>query len=140
LVTPTLGAATATTINGVTIPSATDTTMLLAKTSQAFAGGVNLTSGAIATGSVTVACGLGPSQYIINGGAFTITAPANDGECRVFMRNNGSAGAVTFSGFTVGSNTGAALDTTSGHLFTIFIWRVTDGTGSTAGYSIYAHQ
>jgi len=101
---------------------------------------VNETSFGNTTGSVTVDCGKNPQQYIVNGGAFTITAPASDGNCILLVRNNGSAGTITFSGFTVGANTGASLDTTSGHVFTIMIWRVTDATGSVAGYNVFAHQ
>ena len=57
------------------------------------------------------------------------------------LYNGASAGAVTFSGFTVGSNTGGSLTTTSTNLFTVSIWRITiPGVGSTAGYTIFAHQ
>ena len=132
--------ASATASGTLTLPAVTDTVAVLGTADQTLSGGANFTSYSNSTGSVTVDCGKNPSQYIINGGAYTITAPANDGQCILFVRNNGSAGTTTFSGFTVGSNTGASLTTTSGNLFTIFIWRVTDGTGSTAGYNIFAHQ
>ena len=52
------------------------------------------------------------------------------------MTNNGSAGAITFSGFTVGSNTGATLTTTNTNKFTVSIWRI----NGTSGYNIFAHQ
>lgn len=92
-------------------------------------------------GSVTVDCGLGPLQFLENNGALTLTAPAIDSSCFVMLYNGASAGAVTFSGFTVGSSTGAALTTTNTNLFTVSIWRVTiPGVGSTSGYTIYAHQ
>ena len=128
----------------MTVPAATDTLALLGTASQALTGGVHLTGhsyGTVTTGTVTVDCGYNPEQYLINGGSFTLAAPsAGDGQCLLFVRNNSSAGTITFSGFTVGSNTGASLTTTNGNLFSIFIWRITDGTGSTAGYSVYAHQ
>ena len=173
MTTPTLGAATATTVNGntlttgtwtatgaagktltwnntltlagtdgttMTFPSTNANVAALNLTDQTLSGGANLTSASNATGNVTVDCGKNPSQYIVNGGSYTITAPSNDGQCVVFVRNNASAGATSFSGFTVGTNTGASLTTTSGNRFSLFIWRVTDLTGSTAGYNIFAHQ
>ena len=132
--------ASATASGTLTLPAVTDTVATLNTPDQVQAGGVHLTSYGNSTGSVTVDCGKNPQQYIVNGGAFTITAPTADGNCILLMRNNASAGAVTFSGFTVGSNTGASLTTTSGNIFSIFIWRITDGTGPVAGYNITAHQ
>ncbi len=123
-----------------TLPANTGTIGELNLADQTLSGGVNETSYANTTGNVTVDCGKNPQQYIVNGGAFTITAPANDGNCILLVRNNASAGAIAFSGFTVGANTGAALTTTNGNLFTIMVWRVTDATGSVAGYNIFAHQ
>jgi len=123
-----------------TFPANSGTVPELNLADQTLSGGVNETSFGNTTGSVTVDCGKNPQQYIVNGGAFTITAPASDGNCILLVRNNGSAGTITFSGFTVGANTGASLDTTSGHVFTIMIWRVTDATGSVAGYNVFAHQ
>ena len=137
--TPSLGVATATTINGVTVPSATDTTALLGKASQALSGGFLITDGNDGTkssGTYTPVCGAGQQRYITNGGAFTLAAPAASSNCYVQITNNGSAGAVTFSGFTVGTNTGAALDTTNGHLFLVSIVRL----NGTSMYSIFAYQ
>ena len=94
---------------------------------QAMTGGVHITPTAIGTvssGTTTIDCGTSPLQWFTNGGASTIAAPANDSSCLVYSVNNGSAGALSFSGFTVGASTGDALDTTSGHKFTISIWRI----------------
>lgn len=120
----------------MTFPSVSATVAALNIEDQTLSGGANYTSKSLSTGNITVDCGARPAQYITNGGAFTITAPASDGSCFVFVANNGSAGAITFSGFTVGSNTGSALTTTNNNKFTVQVWRI----NGTAGYSIFAHQ
>jgi hypothetical protein len=103
---------------------------------QVLTGGARVTSKSLSTGNITIDPGDRPIQHITNGGAFTITAPANDGSCMLLVTNNSSAGAITFSGFSVGSSTGDALTTTDTHKFTISIWRI----NSVAGYRIAAHQ
>ena len=70
---------------------------------QVQSGGVTLTPYSIGTessGTYTVDCGKNPVQYLLNGGAFTIAAPANDGNCLVQVQNGASAGAITLSGFS----------------------------------------
>jgi hypothetical protein len=111
----------------------------LATTDMTLSGGANVTSnnlGTISSGTTTVDCGLGPLQYFTDNGAFTLAAPSNDGSCIVLDTNGASAGTITFSGFSVGANTGDAIDTTNGHKFSISIWRI----NGTSGYSISAHQ
>ncbi len=106
---------------------------------QTLSGGANVTSGNLGTvtsGTTTIDCGTVPLQFFTNGGASTLAAPANDGSCMVLMTNNGSAGTITPSGFTVGSNVGATLDTTNAHKFTFSIWRI----NGTSGYTVFAHQ
>lgn len=103
---------------------------------QTVSGGANVTSGSLTTGNITIDCGKVQDQFITNGGAFTITAPANDGQCILLVTNNASASTITFSGFSVGSNTGDALTTTNTNKFSIFIWRI----NGTSGYRIAAHQ
>jgi hypothetical protein len=120
----------------MTFPSTNGTISTLNIASQTITGGVIVTSLSQSTGSITVDCGARPLQYITNGGAFTITAPANDGSCILLTTNNGSAGAITFSGFSVGSSTGDSLTTTNTNKFSIHIWRV----NGTSGYRIAAHQ
>lgn len=67
----------------------------------------------------------GNYQYGTNHGAATWTAPANDCAVDILVTNDASAGAITFSGFTVASgNTGDALTTTNGHKFIISIRRI----------------
>ena len=111
----------------------------LTKTDQLVSGGATVTSNSIGTkssGTYQVDCGLAPLQYLTDGGAFTLSAPANDGQCTVLSTNNGSAGTITFSGFSVGTNTGDAIDTTNGHKFSLSIWCV----NAVCGYRIAAHQ
>lgn len=92
-----------------------------------FSGGIYIQSfpiGTISSGTYTVDCGNGPQQFMTNNGAFTLAAPTMDGNCFLNVVNGASAGAITFSGMTVGANTGDALDTTSTHKFTLSIWRI----------------
>jgi hypothetical protein len=103
---------------------------------QTISGGANVTSKSLTAGNITIDCGACPLQYISNTGAFTITAPANDGSCVLLVTNGSSAGAVTFTGFSVGSNTGDSLDTTNGHKFMVYIIRI----NGVATYSIKALQ
>jgi hypothetical protein len=110
--------------------------VLLNVEDQVLAGGATVTSKSLSTGHITIDCGDRPLQYITNGGAFTITAPASDGSMMLLVTNNGSAGTITFSGFTVGSSTGDALTTTNTNKFTIAIWRI----NGVSGYRIAAHQ
>ncbi len=123
----------------VTVPGNSLTIAALDVADQTVSGGANVTSdnlGTITMGTTTIDCGVRPLQYFTNGGASTLAAPAADGSCIVLMTNNGSAGAITFSGFSVGSNTGDAVTTTNTQKFSIFIWRI----NSTSGYRIAAHQ
>lgn len=91
---------------------------LTAKT-QSFSGGVRTPSAGLPTGNVTLDSGNGPLQSITNGGAFTITAPANDGTIILLITNNATAGAITFTGFTSEANHGDTIDTTNGHKFLV---------------------
>lgn len=119
-----------------TFPSTSATISALNIADQTLTGGANVTPNAQATGSFTIDCGKVPLQWIANTGAWTLTAPSNDGSCILQEEVGASAGAVTFTGFTVGSNTGDALDTTSGHKFKIYISRI----HSISSYTIQALQ
>lgn len=113
--------------------------MSLTATDQDLSGGVNLTPysiGTVSSGTTTIDCGKNPGQYLTNNGAFTLAAPSNDGECTVQVINGASAGAITFSGFSEGSNTGDPLNTTSGDKFDIVISRI----NSNSHYLITALQ
>ncbi len=131
-------------IFGCTQPASTDlsdssSVARLATADQTLSGGANVTAtnlGTKSSGTTTIDCGTVPLQYLTDGGAFTLAAPSNDGSCDVLVINNASAGAITFSGFSVGSNTGDTLDTTNAHKFTLSIWRI----NGTSGYRVAAHQ
>jgi hypothetical protein len=127
---------TLTNATGLPATGVTGTAATLTVEDQALSGGARVTSKSLSTGSVTIDPGDRPLQYITNGGAFTLTAPANDGSMILLVTNNGSAGAITFSGFTVGSNVGDSLTTTNTEKFSIHIWRI----NGVSGYRIAAHQ
>ena len=170
LVTPTLGVATATSINGVTITTVAASTLSIANgktltvnnslsllgtdgttmtfpatngtvaalniADQTVTGGANVNALSLTAGSFTVDCGLRPLQFITNNGAFSITAPGNDGSTIILVTNGAAAGAISFPGFSFGANTGDPLTTTSGSHFSIFIWRI----NGISGYRVAAHQ
>lgn len=85
---------------------------------QTVTGGANITSkdlGTISSGTVTPDPGNRALQHYTNGGAHTLAPSANAGACFVDITNNGSAGAITTSGFT--KVTGDAFTTTNGNKF-----------------------
>lgn len=107
----------------------------LTPTQCAMGRGIALAACIPASGStVTVDCGLGPLQTLENNAAFTLAAPVNDGSCDIQVYNGASAGAITFSGWNVGTNTGDTYATTSGNHTTLFVRRLTDTTASRASY------
>lgn len=109
-----------------------DTTSTISKgfTVTAYSGGT------VSSGTFTVDASNNNVQYYTNGGAHTLAAPSSDCEVDVLVTNNGSAGAITFSGFTVGSSTGSALTTTNTNKFIISVKRI----NGTSTYSVYALQ
>jgi hypothetical protein len=110
--------------NIITFPGVAATLASLNIADQTLTGGANVTSQSQSTGNITVDCGSRPLQYITNNGAWTITAPSNDGSCMLLVTNGASAATPTITGFTVGSSTGDALDNVSTHKFTITVWRI----------------
>jgi len=119
-----------------TFPSVNSTVAALNINSQTLSGGANVTSLSQTAGNITIDCGARPLQYQTNNGAFTITAPSNDGSCILLTTNGATAGAITFSGFSQGANSGDALTTTNTSKFSIHIWRI----NGTSGYRVAAHQ
>ncbi len=103
----------------ITFPGVTDTVAVLGTASQVMAGGAVVTPLSQSAGNITINHGARPLQYQVNTGAFTITAPAAttaaDGSSVLFVQNGPSAGAITFSGWSVGSNTGDTFATTLKH-------------------------
>jgi hypothetical protein len=78
----------------------------------------------------------GNYQYYTNSGAHTFAGVSNECAIDILVTNSGTAGVITFSGYTVGANTGDALTTTSGHKFIISIRRMS----SVSTYTIKALQ
>lgn len=92
--------------------------------------------GTVSSGTTTPDPASGNYQYYTNNGAHTLAAPSSDCAIDVLVTNGASAGAITFSGFTVGASTGSALTTTNGDKFLVSIRRV----NGVSTYSIYALQ
>lgn len=80
--------------------------------------------GAIVSGTFTPDAYNGNYQYYTNNGAHSLAAPANDCAIDILVTNGASAGAITFTGFTVGSSTGDALTTANTNKFIISIRRI----------------
>jgi hypothetical protein len=126
----TLSATGAVTFNSAvqTFPNTAATLAALNIVDQTLSGGANVTSfsiGTVSSGTTTIDCGKAPLQFLTNGGAFTLAAPASDGSCTVQIINSGTAGAVTFSGFTVNASfTGGALTTVNASKFMVSITRI----------------
>lgn len=118
-----------------TLPAGTHTLAALDLASQTISGGANVTTLALSTGNITVDCGARPLQSITNNGAYTITAPAADGSCQILVTNGASAGATTFTGFTIGASP-VVPGTVNGNKFLIMIARV----GGTSTYLVDALQ
>lgn len=64
----------------------------------------------------------GNFQYAVNGGAHTLAPPTNNCNLVIQYTNDGSAGAITTSGFTKVS--GDSLTTTDGHDFLMYITKI----------------
>ena len=80
-------------------------------TDQVISGGAIVTSYNLgvtnsSVNSITIDSGKCPLQYITNNGAFTCTAPANDGSCIIQILNGSAANTITFSGWQVSNATG----------------------------------
>jgi hypothetical protein len=120
----------------MTFPSSSAAIAALNLASQTLAGGANVTALTQSAGNLTFNPGLRPLQFQTNSGAFTLTAPAADGSGILLSTNDGTAGTITFSGFSSGSSNGDALTTTNTHKFSIHIWRV----NGVSGYRVAAHQ
>ena len=91
---------------------------------QTTTGGFRFTSYLLTlTGTVTPNAYNGNYQVGNNVGAFTLAVPANECAIDLFVYNTATAGAITFSGYLVGSNTGDLLTTGNGQSFIISIRR-----------------
>jgi hypothetical protein len=93
---------------------------------QTISGGFNLAPNSIGTFASTFTPNplLGNYQYGTNNNASTWSAPGTDCAVEILVTNGASAGAITFSGFTVGANVGDSLTTTNTSKFIISIRRI----------------
>ena len=91
---------------------------------QTISGGFNFNVFVPPAGNITINPFNGNYQSISNVGAFTVNAPATDCAVDLMVVNGVGAGAIAFSGFTVGTNTGDLLTTVNGHTFIISIRRM----------------
>lgn len=78
-------------------------------------------AGTKSTGTFTPDPADGNFQKAVNGGAHTLAPPASTCSIVIQYTNNGSAGAITTSGFTI--VTGDAITTTDGHDFLFYVVR-----------------
>lgn len=86
-----------------TLPAFTGTPALIDAADQTITGGARVTVndlGTISSGTVTPDPGDRPHQKYVNGGAHTLAPGTNQGSYWLDITNNGSAGAVTTSGWT----------------------------------------
>lgn len=102
-------------------------TALLSDVSATLTAGFVATSydaGTKSTGTLTPDPANGNLQRYINGGAHTLAAPTASGDYTITIQvtNNGSAGAVTLSGFT--KTSGDSLTTTNGDDFLLHIVKI----------------
>lgn len=79
-------------------------------------------AGTQSSGTYTPDPANGNMQYAVNGGAHTLAPPSSDCHITVQYTNNGSAGAITTSGFTDVS--GDSFTTTNGHDFMCYITKL----------------
>jgi hypothetical protein len=91
---------------------------------QTITGGFTFTPYVQVSGSFTPNANNGNYQAISNVGAFTISAPTTDCALDLMVINGAGAGAISFSGFTVGPNTGDLLTSVNGHRFIISMRRI----------------
>lgn len=103
------------------------------------AGGQTTTGGFKVTppnlGNISGACTpnlfLGNYQIMNNAGAITMNIPNGEGGIDLLVWNTATAGAITFSGYSVGAGkTGDALTTTAGHMFVISLRRFSAGVST----------
>lgn len=108
---------------------------------QTITGGANVTvlsSGTKSSGTYTMDFGARPLQYIVNGGAFTLAPDGSNGNCVLLITNNGSAGAITTSGWT--QVTGDSFDTTDTNQFMCYCVSHNDGTSDITHLHVTAMQ
>jgi hypothetical protein len=117
---------------------ASDTSRLGVAGGQTTTGGFRITpysGGTVSSGTYTPDAFNHNYQYYTNNGAHTLAAPANDCAIDILITNGATAGAITFTGFTVGT-TGDALTTVNASKFIVSVRRI----NAIATYTIKALQ
>lgn len=79
--------------------------------------------GTVSSGTFTPSAANGNYQFYTNNGAHTLANPTSDCAIDILVTNGASAGAITFTTFTVGT-TGDGLTTVNGSKFIISIRRI----------------
>jgi len=95
-------------------------------------------AGTKSSGTYTPDVDDGNFQHAINGGAHTLAVPAKNCTMIILYKNNGSAGTITTSGYTV--TDGDSLTTTNGHEFFFYITRINDGSTTFSMLTVKALQ
>lgn len=109
-------------VSGVASAATAGTDYLEKGTTSTLTAGYSATpysAGTKSSGTFTPDEANGNFQYYTNGGAHTLAPPTNNCTLIIQITNNGSAGAVTTSGFTKVS--GDSLTTTNGDDFFAFV-------------------
>lgn len=81
-------------------------------------------AGTKSSGTFTPSIDSGNYQYYTNNGAHTLAPAVGDHAMDILITNGATAGAITFSGFTVGASVGDALTTTNAAKFIIHMERI----------------
>lgn len=114
--------------NATAVPSA----QLLAGTIPAVGFSVTAyNAGTFSSGTFTPAAANGNTQYATNNGAHAVAAPSSDCSIDILYTNGASAGAISFTSFSVGSNTGDTYATTNTNKYILMIRRM-NGTSTYA--------
>ena len=104
-----------------------DADTLKADTADVLTAGFGTTAynaGTQSSGTYTPDESYGNMQYAVNGGAHSLAPMTNNGTVIVHYTNNGSAGAITTTGFT--QETGDAFDTTDTNEFLAYLTKAND--------------
>lgn len=117
-----LGTTDAQTVTGKNIIASQLTSAVLA--SGVGIAGTSYSIGTVSSGTTTPVYSNGNFQHYTNGGAHTLAPPANVCSLIIQVLNNGSAGAITTSGFTIVQ--GDTLTTTNGSKFQLCIIKSND--------------
>ena len=111
-------------VHPIDVSRAADNAVLKIAGGQTITGGFLFTPSGLPAGNMTINALLGNYQFIANNGPFTINSATADCAIDLMVTNGATAGAITFTGFLVGANTGDLLTTTNGHRFIISFRRI----------------